>query len=249
MKSRNRRNKNKILLGITLTLFLLIGVLSSLILISQKQDNRQQASFTGGALLNFKKVSHAEKNSLVSVPVYLNTQDIELNSLNLKINVTGEIKNLGVKIGNQISVKKVAETVEDKSISLSFTETEIDKGWSTNEDVELLSITFLKSDDGEVWLSFDQKETMAKSSATAGNAITIGDDIVIKIGTIAPTEVKQIQKETAAEDDKKNSKTDRIDNNLLIAMIIGSFLAAATIALNISKNHSRHESYSSHTAY
>jgi flagellar basal body-associated protein FliL len=232
--SKNNRNiKNKILLGIVLVLFLLIGVMSSLILMSQKQDNRQQASVAGGALISFKNIAPSQKNAIVSVPVYLNTQDIELNSLNLKINITGEVKNLGVKVGNKIPVKKVSEKIDSKNISLSLAESEIGKGWSTNQDVELITLTFMKSDDGEIWLSFDPKETLAKSSASDENVITTGNDVAIKIGTIAPTEVKQIQKETVITATKKSSE---INNNLLVLMIVGSFFSVGIIFLFMLKN-------------
>ena len=243
---KNSRNKNKILLGLVLVLFLLIGVLSSLILINQKQDNRQQASFSGGALLNFQKIPHVAKNAIVSVPIYLNTQDIELESLDLKVNVTGEVKNLAVKIGREIPVKKIAEKIEPKSISLSLAGVEPNKGWSTNQNIEIVTITFLKSEDGEVWLSFDPKQTKAKSSASDENVITVGNDIAIKVGDIKPAEVERFPDQKVAMNTEAN-KNNQINDNLLIGLIIGSFLITALILLYLLKNSLKTSSYYSHT--
>ena len=66
-------------------MFLLIGFTSALILINQKQDNRNQAFFARGVLLNFKENNSFAKTGPVSIPVYLNIQGIDINSLQLKI--------------------------------------------------------------------------------------------------------------------------------------------------------------------
>ncbi len=238
MKSKNRKNKNNALAGVILVFFLLLGIISSLILINQKQDNRQQAAFNGGAIISFKKIAPAPKNTLVSVPIYLNTQEIEIDSLDLKINVTGEVSNLGIKINQKMPVKKIAEKIDDKNILLSLSSSQANTGWSTSQNTELATVTFTKEKDGEVWLSFDQKETSAQSSATDENVITIGDDVSIKVGTIVPTEVKQIQKEIIANDDKK---IDRVNNNLLVGTITSSFIAVAMTMLYILKGKKKKE--------
>lgn len=238
MKSKSRRNKSKVLAGIILVFFLLIGIISSLILINQKQDNRQQAAFNGGVIISFKKIAPAPKNVLVSVPIYLNTQDIEINSLNLKVNVTGEVSNLGIKINQEMPIKKIAEKVEGKSILLSLSGSQANTGWSTSENMEFAIVTFTKEKDGEVWLSFDQKETLAQSSATDENVITTGDDVSIKIGTIAPAEVKQIQKEIIVDD---NKEIVSINNNLLVGTIASSFIAVIMAMLYLLKSKKKKE--------
>lgn len=238
MKSKSRRNKSKVLAGIILVFFLLIGIISSLVLINQKQDNRQQAAFNGGVIISFKKIAPAPKNTLVSVPIYLNTQDIEINSLDLKINVTGEVSNLGIKTNQKMPIKKTAEKVEGKSIVLSLSSSQANAGWSTSENTELATVTFTKEKDGEVWLSFDQKETLAQSSATDENVITTGDDVSIRVGSIAPAEVKQIQKEIITDD---NEKIVSINDNLLVGTIASSFIAVIMAMLYILKSKKKKE--------
>ncbi|AKM81627.1 MAG: hypothetical protein UT13_C0001G0667 [Candidatus Pacebacteria bacterium GW2011_GWF2_38_9] len=231
------RNRNKFLAGIAMVILLFLGFVSSIILINQRHDDRSQASFTGGALINFKKVGPFPKNTLVSVPVYLDTQNIDLNLLNLKINIVGEVESLGIKINSKLPIKKVDEKIEDKSVFISLTELEPDQGWNTNQDTELLKLNFIYDGDGEIGLSFDQKETIAKSAASDENIITLGENTNIRIGNITPAEVAPVQTEVISKTtDKKNND---INNNLLIGIITSSFLAFFMTTLYISRNQKR----------
>jgi len=215
------RNRNKFLAGIAMVILLFLGFVSSIILINQRHDDRSQASFTGGALINFKKVGPFPKNTL----------------LNLKINIVGEVESLGIKINSKLPIKKVDEKIEDKSVFISLTELEPDQGWNTNQDTELLKLNFIYDGDGEIGLSFDQKETIAKSAASDENIITLGENTNIRIGNITPAEVAPVQTEVISKTtDKKNND---INNNLLIGIITSSFLAFFMTTLYISRNQKR----------
>jgi len=182
-------------------------------------------------MLNFEKVEQLPKDNLVSIPVYLNTQGKELNSLQLKIDITGEVEELSINIGSKIPVQEITKKVEGKSLFVSLTSLELGKGWSTKEDVELLTIVFKHNGEGEVKLSFDKKETLAGSITSDGNVLTSGEDLLVKIGTIKPVETKEVQKEASPSVEQKAVETDKqvfvkTNNNLLIGVIIGSFTIA-----------------------
>lgn len=233
---RNKKhNKNKFLAKIALALLLLTGFLSSLFLINQKQDNRQQASYNkGGAIITFKEVSTFPKNSPISIPVYLNTQGIDINSLQLKININGNIKKPNIKINQKIPIEIIGEKIENNKIYLSLKSRETENGFSTYENTELFSINFTQETDGATTLNFDQKETTAKSEASDENVITIGNTAIVRVGTILPTEVENISNSTivnestrqmSANTNQKN-KNSYINNNLLIGISISSSLSA-----------------------
>jgi hypothetical protein len=187
------------------------------------------------------------KDSLVAVPVYLNTQGKELNSLQLKIDVTGEIKDLSVTIGSKMPVQEITKKVDEKSIFVSLTSLELGKSWSTKENVELLKVSFKHAGDGEVKLSFDQKETLAGSIDNDKNVLTVGENLMVKIGTVLPVEATQVQEEATPSvnqdativvaEEKVVSK--KINNNLLIGLIAGSFVAALIFLIYILKNQKK----------
>jgi hypothetical protein len=198
-------------------------------------------------MLNFEKVEQLPKDSLVAVPVYLNTQGKELNSLQLKIDVTGEIKDLSVTIGSKMPVQEITKKVDEKSIFVSLTSLELGKSWSTKENVELLKVSFKHAGDGEVKLSFDQKETLAGSIDNDKNVLTVGENLMVKIGTVLPVEATQVQEEATPSvnqdativvaEEKVVSK--KINNNLLIGLIAGSFVAALIFLIYILKNQKK----------
>lgn len=216
-------------------MLLLTGFLSSLFLLNQRQDNRQQASYNkGGVLITFKEVSSFPKNSTISVPVYLNTQGIDVNSLQLKININGNIEEPNIKINQKIPIEIIEEKIENNKIYLSLKSREMENGFSTYENTELLFIRFIQETDGATTLSFDQKETVARSEASDENVITIGNSAIVRVGTILPTEVENISNTAIVNESTKQtsantvqeSKNIYIDNNLLMGISISSFLTA-----------------------
>lgn len=230
-----RNNKNKFLAKVALILLLISGFSSSLFLINQKQDTRQQASYNnGGVLITFKEISSFPKNSTVSVPVYLNTQGIGVNFLQLKININGNIKNPNIKINQKIPVEIIEEKIVNNKIYLLLKSRETEDGFSTYENTELLFINFIQETDGATTLNFDQKETIARSEASDENVITIGNDAVVRVGTILPTEVENISNTAVVNESTKQininktpeNKNTYVDNRLLIGISISSSLAA-----------------------
>ena len=243
---RNKKNnKNKFLAKIALVLLLLVGFISSLFLINQKQDNRQQASSgEGGALITFKEINAFPKNSSVSVPVYLNTQGIGINFLQLKINVNGNIKNPNIKINQKIPIEIIEKKIENNKIYLSLKSHEAEDGFSTQENTELFSINFTQETDGATTLNFDQKETIARSEASDENVITIGNDAVVRVGTILPIAVENVSNKTTVNLPTKQIEIDKnqknhIDNNLLIGISISSSLTAIIAILYIINTQKR----------
>lgn len=223
---------------------ILIGLFALLCLTSLKG---QVTAAEQEAMLNFEKVEQLPKDSLVAVPVYLNTKGKEINSLQLKIDTTGEIKDLSVTIGSKMPVQEISKKVEGKSIFVSLTGLELGKSWSTKEDTELLKISFKHAGEGEVKLSFDKKETLAGSADSDQNVLTIGENIMVKIGTIAPVEVKaeQIEEKVTPTVSEAPAKIEeeaapkKINNNLLIGLMIGSFVAALLFLIYIFKNQKK----------
>ena len=240
-----KKSTNKFLAKVALALLLLAGFLSSLFLINQKQDNRQQASYDkGGALITFKEVSAFPKNSLISVPVYLNTQGIGINFLQLKINVNGNIKNPNIKINQKIPVEITEKKIENNKIYLSLKSREAEDGFSTYENTELFSINFTQETDGATTLNFDQKETIAQSEASDENVITIGNSAIIRVGTILPVEVENVSNKTVTIAPTKQIEVNKnqnthLNNNLLIGISISSSLAAIIAIIYIMNMQKR----------
>lgn len=224
---------------------LLIGLFTLLCLVSLKSPVN-----AAEAMLNFEKVEQLPKDSLVAVPVYLNTQGLELNSLQLKIDVTGGIKDLSVEISSEMPVQEISKKVDAKSIFISLTSLELGKGWSTKENVELLKVSFKHAGEGEVKLSFDKKETLAGSVDSDQNVLTIGESLMVKIGTIIPVEVITEQTDEEATPSisqvpaevEEETVPKKINNNLLIGLMIGSFVAAILFLIYIFKNQKKDKS-------
>lgn len=243
--------KNRFLAKIALVLLLSLGFMSSLFLINQKQDNRQQASYNkGGVLITFKEVSTFPKNSLVSIPVYLNTQGININFLQLKININGNIKNPNIKINNKTSIKITDQKIENNQIYISLKSQEEKDGFSTYDNTELFSINFTQETDGTTTLNFDQKGTLAQTEASDENVITIGHNAIVRVGTILPIEVESISNKTIANNPEKQvdlakNQKNYIDNKILIAVSISSSLVAIVAIfyiLNTEKKERFHQS-------
>lgn len=202
------------------------------------------------AMLNFEKVELLPKDSLVAIPVYLNTQEKELNSLQLKVDVIGEIKDLGVTISSEMPVQEITKQIVGKSIFVSLTSLELGKSWSTKEDIELLKISFQHVGEGEVGLSFDKKETLAGSNESDENVLTIGENLTVKIGEIVPVVNEQIEEEiepSVAQNTGENEQVNteafvKTNNNLLIGLIIVSFTIAAALLVYILKNQKKDKS-------
>ncbi len=223
---------------------LLIGLFTLLCLTSLKSPIMAAEP---AAMLNFEKVEQLPKDSLVAVPVYLNTQGLEVNSLQLKIDVTGEIKDLSVAISSKMPVQEISKKVEGNSIFISLTSLELGKGWSTKENIELLKVSFKHAGDGEVKLSFDKKETLAGSVDSDQNVLTIGESLMVKIGTIIPVEAitEQTEEEATPSISQVPAEVEeaavpkKINNNLLIGLMIGSFVAALLFLIYILKNQKK----------
>lgn len=226
---------------------LLIGLFTLLCFVALKSSVFAADS---KAMLNFERVELLPKDSLVAVPIYLNTQGKELNSLQLKVDVNGEIKDLGVTIGSEMPVQEITKQITDKSIFVSLTSLELGKGWSTTEDVELLKISFQHVGEGEVGLSFDKKETLAGSNESDENVLTMGEDLTVKIGEIVPIMEKQIEEEidpsisqAKMENEPANEEAFvKTNNNLLIGLIAGSFAIVIALLIYILKNQKKDKS-------
>lgn len=217
-----------------------IGLFTLLCLTSLKGN-----AVAAEAMLNFEKVEQLPKDSLVAVPVYLNTKGVEINSLQLKVDVTGEVEDLSVEISSKMPVQEISKKAEDKSIFVSLTSLELGKSWSTNEDVELLKISFKHTGEGEVKLSFDKKETLAGSTDNDKNVLTIGEDLMVKVGTIVPVETKQTEEEASPSVSQAPAEVEekvapkKINNNLLIVVMASSFVAAIVFLIYIFKNQKK----------
>lgn len=242
MKNKRSNKKNILLAKFALILFLLIGFASALILINQKQDNRNQAFFAGGVLLNFKENNSFAKTGPISIPVYLNTQGIDVNSLQLKIAISGKVKDPTIKLNSKIPVKKVEEKIEGNNLYISLVGQNEGESWNTYESTELLSVNFNQLQTGETFLSFDRKATVAKSEASDENILSLGNDVVVKIGEIKPIEVKQIENKTNVA--QETSKVEKINQGLLVGTIISSSLAIVMTILYLLKSQRKHPSAS-----
>jgi hypothetical protein len=196
---------------------------------------------TQGAMLKFAQVDQLPQGSTIAVPVYLNTQGKELNSLQLKIAITGGIENLEINVNSDLPVQEIAKQIADeKNIFIAMTSLDLGTGWITTEDTELLTISFKKSDEGEIKLSFDQEQTLAGSTDSDGNVLTVGNSITIKVGPIdqtAETVASDATAQAVTEDTVINAKVfTTINNNLLIIIMIVSFLAALITGIYVLKS-------------
>jgi hypothetical protein len=193
-------------------------------------------------VISFEQVEQLPKDTTVKIPVLINTQGKSLDSLQLKIDVEGQVESLDLQVGTTIPVQEIAKEIGDNNIFVSLTSIDLGKSWSTNEDTELLSITFSYAGDGMVTLSFDEKETLAATSDSENNVLTVGSDLTVKIGEVMPVAEDEIA--PSVEQEKmmpveEPATTGQLNNNLLIGLIAASFVAAAITLVYLLRGGSK----------
>lgn len=225
-------------------IFIVLLILFTLFL----SKNLVFASENSGPIISFDKIDKLPKDKLVTVPVYLNTNGKELDSLQLEINVVGKVKDLDAKIGSVIPVQEIKKEITDNNIFVSLTSLDPEKKWSTNENIEILNITFIHQGDGEITFSFNAEETVATTSDSENNELATGEDLLVKIGDILPTE-KELTEEilpieesdslTSVIEEKQQEEAIAPNNKLLIGIIAFSLLAVVLILTYILKSSSK----------
>lgn len=197
-------------------------------------------------IVSFEQVEQLPKDTGVKIPVLINTQGKSLDSLQLRINIEGEVENLDLQIGTSIPVQEIAQEINDKSLFVSLTSIDLGKSWSTNEDTELLTISFTHTGDGMVTLSFDEKETLAATIDSENNVLSVGKALTVKIGEVVPQEEvvtettpSVTQQELPAQ--QEETSPNQLNNNLLIGLIAASFVAAAITLVYILKGGTKNK--------
>lgn len=197
-------------------------------------------------IVSFEQVEQLPKDTAVKIPVLINTQGKSLDSLQLRINIEGEVENLGLQIGTSIPVQEIAQEINDKSLFVSLTSIDLGKSWSTKEDTELLAISFTHTGSGMVTLSFDEKETLAATIDSENNVLSIGEALTVKIGEVVPqeevaTEITPSVTQQELPTQQEESNLNQINNNLLIGLIAASFVAAAITLVYILKGGAKNK--------
>lgn len=114
---RDKKNKNKVLAALALILLLVVGAVSSFILLNQKQDTRNQASVSNG-LVNVKLQKPAEcaPGQTCFVDVVVNTGASNIDALQVKVlfdsNSMGAISDLTFKAADTPLVDVISGTSE-----------------------------------------------------------------------------------------------------------------------------------------
>lgn len=222
---------------------LLVGIFTLLCL--GKTAQIASAQTTSQPLISFELVEQLPKDTAVKIPVLINTQGKSLDSLQLKIDIEGQVENLGLQVGTTVPVQEIAQEITEDGVFVSLTSVDLGKSWSTQEDTELLSITFTHSGDGTVTLSFDEKETLAAASDSENNVLSVGQDLTVKIGEVMPVEEEQLEVTPSTQQEEvlpaEETAPSQLNNNLLIALIAASFVAAAITLIYILKGSSKNK--------
>lgn len=222
---------------------LLIGIFTLLCL--SKTAQVASAQTASQPLISFEQVEQLPKDTAVKIPVLINTQGKSLDSLQLKINIEGQVENLGLQVGTTVPVQEITQEITENGVFVSLTSVDLGKSWSTQEDTELLSIAFTHSGDGMVTLSFDKKETLAAASDSENNVLSVGQDLTVKIGEVMPVEEEQVEVTPSAQQEEvlptEETSPNQLNNNLLIALIAASFVAAAITLVYILKGGSKNK--------
>lgn len=213
-------------------------------LLSNKNMAFAQINIAAKPTISFAEVNQLPINTLVSVPVYINTHSQKLDSIQVKIDIVGEVDRLDAQISSQIPVQEINRVVTDKSIFVTITSLDIGKNWSTETNTELLTISFTRATEGVVTLAFDQENTVAASDSSDDNVLQVGNNAIINFGEIIPKtndyDQERGELDPAAEPvvNQSTDETKKINNQdtLLVAIIIASLIATGALLFFIFKN-------------
>lgn len=194
--------------------------------------------------ISFAEVNQLPLDTLVSVPVYINTHGQKLDSLQVKIDIVGEVDKLDAYISSQIPVQEINRVVTDSSIFVTITSLDIGKNWSTDANTELLTISFARAAEGTVSLTFDQENTVAASDSSDTNVLQVGKSAVINFGEITPSTNNSTQEEdepASATEPAANQPANEMQqkddqDTLLVVVLIASLIAAGALLFFIFKS-------------
>lgn len=189
-------------------------------------------------VISFANTSQFPSDTLISVPIYINTNGQKLDSLQVKIDIAGEVDALDAKISSQIPVQEINRVITDSSIFVTITSLDLGKNWSTQENTELLTLSFQHKGDGIVELAFDPENTVAASDVSEENVLQVGKNARISFGEVTPNLTTR-QEETvtptnttpAVSEQMDQEKQDDNKEGLLIAVLIASLAAAGALLL------------------
>lgn len=218
----------------TLVALLSLLVFASNPLVASAQNNSTPT-------ISFADTQQLPSDTKVAVPVYVNTYGHELNSLQVKIDLLGSpVENLDLEISSNIPIQEISRVIENNSVFIIVSSLDLEQTWKTSENTELFNLTFQHEGEGVLTLTFDPNETVASSNLSDENVLRVGSSTSIQFGEILPATSEVVgttaMTETAADMAGTNPPaSDTIDSNLLVAVVVISFVAAAGLLLYMFK--------------
>ncbi len=134
----------------------------------------------GDPALSFGPMEQTTQSITRKIPVYLNTNGQEMDSLQIKINFDATVENLDLQVSSQIPIQEISRQINNNSLFIVLTSADPGKTWNTNDNLELLTISFSYQSDQNLSLSFDPNQTLAAGKDSENNILTLGQELLIE---------------------------------------------------------------------
>jgi hypothetical protein len=168
------------------------------------------------------------------VPILLDTAGKNINALQVKINVAGDVSDLELVTSSELPLQALINEVATNQAMISLTHEELGESWSTEGDVAVFYLKFKTAESGDVQLSFDRSETMA-GYVDSEQKIAIGDDLALSISSeaavaeLAPADSDAMPIEMTGQAGLAETQSTPTTNYILTAAAALSIIAALLI--------------------